>query len=182
MRTLVRDGASGTGGIAMETMQFPLTGTRNASFTMPPAVKRDVQRNTRLAAALRDAVDSRSSRAPINAAESRWMSYVYLRLESLLLNPDPEFNPYPTQEDIQAAWRVVQDVLRPETPTPSVVPSEDGGIQFVWHKAGWDIELDVDAWDASVWVRSRRTGEMWLLPLDEARQRFSEIMSELAAS
>jgi hypothetical protein len=39
------------------------------------------------------------------------------------------------------AWNVLESVMRPGTPAPSVVPVAGGGIQLEWHEGGVDIEL-----------------------------------------
>ncbi len=38
---------------------------------------------------------------------------------------------------------VLQNVMAPGTPEPSVVPSADGGVQLEWHTKGVDLEIHV---------------------------------------
>ena len=62
---------------------------------------------------------------------------------------------------------VAAQVFRDTTPTPSVVPDEDGNVLFVWHKNGIDAEVTVSATVADVWVHDRNLGDMWSGSMEE---------------
>lgn len=58
------------------------------------------------------------------------------------------------------ALEVLNNVMRPRTPPPQVVPSGVGGVQFEWHQCDMDIELHVTApYHCEFWCEDRRTGE-----------------------
>jgi hypothetical protein len=48
---------------------------------------------------------------------------------------------------------------RPNTPAPSVVPLSGGGVQFEWHRKGWDLEMEVMGFGAAqLFSRELATG------------------------
>jgi hypothetical protein len=42
------------------------------------------------------------------------------------------------------ALNVLNDIMRPRTPIPQVVPSSVGGVQLEWHEKGIDLEIRVE--------------------------------------
>jgi hypothetical protein len=114
-------------------------------------------------------------------SDSRWHKYVYRRIQELK-NGEDDFSelPQPASFVIDRAWQVATRVLHPNTPTPSVVPSEDGNVVFVWHKARWDLEIEVGPEEVTVWAHSRNTGEMFSGTLDEQAERLSGLLDFLA--
>jgi hypothetical protein len=94
---------------------------------------------------------------------SRWDAYVTRRLDELERG-EGDFTDLkrPSAAAVTHARQVAAQVFRDTTPTPSVVPDEDGNVLFVWHKSGIDAEIWVWEEDsAGVWVHDRGTGEMW---------------------
>ncbi|MGH7099831.1 MAG: hypothetical protein ACREE4_19545 [Stellaceae bacterium] len=58
-----------------------------------------------------------------------------------------------------ALW-VLNEVMRPRTPIPQVVPSPVGGVQFEWHEKDIDLELHVTGpYQCELWFEDHRTGE-----------------------
>jgi|SRR5215469_1835903 len=58
-----------------------------------------------------------------------------------------------------ALW-VLNDVMRPRTPVPQVVPSPIGGVQFEWHEKNIDLELHITApYECELWFEDHQTGE-----------------------
>jgi hypothetical protein len=53
-------------------------------------------------------------------------------------------------------------------------------VLFVWHKAGWDLEVEVGTEDISVWGHERRTGETFYGGLDEYRSRLGDLLYALS--
>lgn len=43
----------------------------------------------------------------------------------------------------RVAFNVLMEVMREDTPAPSIVPTSDGHIQFEWHMRGIDLEVEV---------------------------------------
>jgi len=115
---------------------------------------------------------------------TRWGPYVERRLEDIRRGEgrdqwDGEW-PAPTVAD--AAWATATETLPDEAPTPSVVPTGDGGIDLVWHKGGWDIELEVHPdGETLLWMHDRAAGgDLCSVPLDDGRERLRAVLSELA--
>jgi hypothetical protein len=58
------------------------------------------------------------------------------------------------------ALRVLNDVMRPRTPVPQVIPSPMGGVQLEWHEKDIDLELHITApYECELWFEDRRTGK-----------------------
>lgn len=88
--------------------------------------------------------------------------------------------PRPSTFVVNRAWQIATSILRPEAPTPSVVPSADGNVVFVWHKALWDLEIEVGSEETTIWAHDRNTGTMFSGSLDEQRVRLSSLLDFLA--
>lgn len=119
---------------------------------------------------------SRTRRASVKvtvraATAPRWLSYVIERLNELAsLVDDPEEGlPAPAHEVLNRALDEANRFMSLATPTPSVVPTVDGHVEFVWHKAGWDVEVEVGPKETCVWARDRESGESWSGSLDECK-------------
>lgn len=55
---------------------------------------------------------------------------------------------------------VLDKLMRPRTPIPSVVPSSAGGIQLEWHEKDIDLELHISApYQCEMWFQDRRTNQ-----------------------
>jgi hypothetical protein len=114
---------------------------------------------------------------------SRWREYVQQRLLEL---SEARFDfselMVPTGQTVDQARSVADSLFRYNTPTPSVVPSEDGAVLFVWRRDGWDVELEVTALTADVWARRRADGLEWHGPLNDRGEQFSDLLEEFSAS
>jgi hypothetical protein len=122
--------------------------------------------------------------ATINRIEptSRWFSYVERRMKELA-DDEEGIDGYPARDQtvINEAWLNAAQLFGPNTPTPSVVPTVQGGIEFVWHKTGWDLELAVDPDETTVWARNRETGDTWYGALHERRGQLLGLLGYLAS-
>jgi hypothetical protein len=116
----------------------------------------------------------------VSRSDSRWQGYVSQRIEELRAAADyvPEF-PRPSPFVVDRAWQLATSLLQPETPTPSVVPSADGNVVFVWHKARWDLEIEVGPEETTVWAHDRNTGTMFSGLLDDQLERVSHLLDFL---
>lgn len=114
-------------------------------------------------------------------SDSRWHGYVSQRIEELRAESDyvPEF-PRPTSYVVDRAWQLATSFLQPETPTPSVVPSAEGNVVLVWHKARWDLEIEIGPEETKVWAHDRNTGTMFSGSLGEQLERVSHLLDFLA--
>ncbi len=112
---------------------------------------------------------------------SRWYRYVTKRLREL---QDGEYDftdlQVPTSQVVQRARDVANNLFRPETPTPSVVPSGEGDVLYIWHKAGWDLEIDVGPEGTAVWARDRHAGRELYGSLEEQQAWVSSLLDFLA--
>jgi hypothetical protein len=105
----------------------------------------------------------------------RWLPYVTSRLlEMSRRGPDPEL-PMVHPRAISQAIRVAAELIPPRAPAPSVVTSLDGGVEFIWHRGGWDVEIEIQPNARTMWARERASGRLlegslsehstWLLAL-----------------
>lgn len=123
-------------------------------------------------------------RVRIQGAEEtpRWLSYVMTRLQALLAlayEPDDEV-PTPHLEAIHRALPELSRFMRADTPTPSVVPTVDGGVQFVWHKRGWDLEIEVGPKETLLWAQRRDGSTTVHGSLDERLVDARNVLAEMA--
>ncbi|MGK2957682.1 MAG: hypothetical protein ACSLFB_04640 [Acidimicrobiales bacterium] len=133
-------------------------------------------------------VFSRTSRPPVKvtvpraATAPRWLSYVIERLNELaLLVDDPDEDlPAPSQAVLNRALEEANRLLPPSTPTPSVVPTTEGHVQFVWHKTGWDVEVEIGMEETWVWAQDRESGESWSGSLDERKGELVSLLHRMA--
>jgi len=110
-----------------------------------------------------------------------WLPYVMGRLRQLLqLTYDQDEGvPPPHPESIQRALSELIRFMRVDTPTPSVVPTFDGGVQFVWHKGGWDVEVEVGPKETLLWAQRRDGIASWHGSLDERLDDARSVMAEI---
>lgn len=110
-----------------------------------------------------------------------WHTYVYQRIQEILSDDEdyPEFV-RPTSFVINRAWNIATKILRRDAPTPSVVPSDEGAIVLVWHKARWDLEIEIGIQEETVWAHDRNTGAMFSGSLEEQLERVSAVLEFLA--
>jgi len=119
----------------------------------------------------------------LNRSETlpRWMPYVIGRLTELqrsLVQPDDEI-PTPDPAALERSLVELARIMEVDTPTPSVVPTFDGGVMFVWHKAGWDIEVDVGPKETSVWAQRRDGSVCWSGSLDEHVRDVTKVLTTM---
>ena len=117
----------------------------------------------------------------IVTSASRWQAYVKRRLGELEdgLHDFTDLK-IPSTSAIQRARTIAGDTFRFDTPTPSVVPSEEGAVLFVWHKAGWDVEVEVTEIAANVWANRREDSTGWYGPLSEHVVDFDRLLHDFS--
>src|SRR5665213_3489976 len=65
------------------------------------------------------------------------------------------------------ALSILNDIMRPRTPIPQVVPASVGGVQLEWHEKGIDLEIRVTApYRCSLWFEDQTTPDVAPLSLD----------------
>lgn len=116
-----------------------------------------------------------------NRSDSRWYRYVSQRLRELQ-HGEYDFTGFeiPAWEVIERARFLANSLFEPGHPTPSVVPSEEGDVLYIWHKAGWDLEIDVGLEEITIWAHNRRNGSEWYGALEELRAFVVELLDFLA--
>ena len=62
----------------------------------------------------------------------------------------------------RAAFDLLRDIMRANTPVPSIVPMGDGGVQIEWHVKGIDLEIEVRSMtQATACFEDLSTKESW---------------------
>lgn len=99
---------------------------------------------------------------PNSTNGQRWFDYVSKRLNELERG-DGDFTGLkrPPKEVIDNARAFANSFFTYYTPTPSVIPDEDGNIEFIWVKGGWHLEILVSPdEEVFVWMQHIRSGEL----------------------
>lgn len=117
-------------------------------------------------------------------AGMRWARYVHSRLLEMLdqSKAADRRSSYPVPGVINRAWGEALALFPPLTATPSVVPSDEGSVVFVWHKGGWDVEIEVDHQEAMVWARNRANPRLESLDgrVADQRDRVTALLKSLS--
>jgi len=112
----------------------------------------------------------------------RWREYVEGRLQLMTEQTnDPEL---PTVDDaaVARAREIAYHVLPRRVPAPQVGTTADGGVEFAWHRGGWDIEIDVSpAQECSVWAFERATNNSYEGPLNDHLDRVYKLLGQFVA-
>lgn len=125
------------------------------------------------------AVDEPSTYWRVVEDGSRWHRYVAERFEQLCEQTDRSDKP--TLETLNLAWSIVDRLLPPSTSTPSVLPSEGGGVELFWQKGGWDVQVEIDSHGAgNVWTRDRNSGDNHYGSLRERRDELLDVLGMLS--
>ena len=113
------------------------------------------------------------------ADEPLWLSYVNRRLAEMTLDPDESERsrllPNAPSRALLEARRLVPDKIVP----PSVIPSDEGGILFVWHKGGWDLEIAVEERETTAWGRDRASGQYWAGSVSGHEQELAAVWEKM---
>ena len=88
----------------------------------------------------------------------RWLGEVVMRLERL--RPGRSEEAVPEQVLVDALYALMQ-FLPADATAPAVAPTGNGGVQFEWHRGGWDVEVEFHDGDAHAWMENLGTGERW---------------------
>jgi hypothetical protein len=105
--------------------------------------------------------------------------YVRERMAQMYQRSAFELQPYPQPWLISAALGRAWSLVSPGVPTPSVVPSEDGNVSLIWHKGGWDIEVEFGEFGTDVWAVHRAGDQTWHGALEERSDELQELLRSM---
>jgi hypothetical protein len=99
----------------------------------------------------------------------------FFRIQNLADNWDSYGGKAINPDLIRESLDTLGMVMQPDSPTPSVVPMGDGGLQIEWHRKQQDLEIAFTAEEApQFFYRNRTTGV-----LDEGSARETEKLIRL---
>jgi len=105
---------------------------------------------------------TRFRQAHVAATQPVWPAKVVSKMSALLrLRPDWDTYgaPSPRYDAAMFALTLLDGIMRPDTPEPSVVPTPNGGVQLEWHETHVDLEIHVLApYEGDVWWKDHGTG------------------------
>lgn len=94
-------------------------------------------------------------RVPHEAQAPGWLAQVLRRLreiEDLPRDWDGRDARAASPDALKCAFVVLRKFMASDFATPAVIPTPDGGVQFEWHDAGWDLQVEIDpSGEADVW-------------------------------
>lgn len=128
------------------------------------------------------AYDASASATDIRlAVVPRWSRYVERRLKEIRSGAhDFTGLQVPSSQVVDLARQLAWNWFYPDTPTPSVLPSENGDVLYVWHKAGWDVEICVGREGIEIWAYHRGSGSELRGSMEELGYATSKLLMKLA--
>lgn len=113
----------------------------------------------------------------------RWFAFIERQLNAIANSTSEELDGYPCPpaESIEAARKFAFTYLEGNTPTPSVVPSSEGGIEFIWYKGGWHLEVAVGHGEINVWAHNIKSGALWNGSLDATSEKLRDLLGGLSS-
>jgi hypothetical protein len=82
---------------------------------------------------------------------------------------------------INAALTLLQQVMRSDTPAPSVVPTSRGGVQLEWHTKGIDMELEfLTPAHSHLMFDDQRTSTAWEAEITSDLSQFAQAIALLS--
>lgn len=92
---------------------------------------------------------------------------------------EPGWRPI-TDTVLISSLRALRSVMIVDASRPSVTPTPEGGLQFEWHEAGWDIEIEVEP-DGSIdtWGQHLHNGATFDGPLGATAESLRVALKEI---
>lgn len=112
----------------------------------------------------------------------QWLPYVSKRLAQIGFphRTTDIGSATPRPSTVFRAFQEISRFMDRVTPTPSVVPTHDGAIMLVWHKGGWDIEVEIGSDESAVWADRRDGSDSWEGSLDECLPQLKLLLRALS--
>ena len=108
----------------------------------------------------------------------RWQPYVSARFRALAEFSGQEG--YPSLEMLTGALRRIETLLHPTTPTPSVIPGEDGTVELIWQRLGRDLQIVLGDEEGDwFWTRDRETQALEEGPLEDLRDVLRDLLRQI---
>jgi hypothetical protein len=113
----------------------------------------------------------------------RWLQYVASRLRTMSERRDDAELPVLGENVVARAYDDAYHFFPPNVPPPSVGTTTDGGVEFAWHRGGWDVELEISPSDElTFWAYKRESGESFSGLLRELLKPAYELLLGLAST
>lgn len=82
---------------------------------------------------------------------------------------------------IQSAMKLLREIVRSDTPRPSVAPTARGGVQLEWHTRGVDLEIELAVPEGIHVLYEDAAGEEeWDLEPGASREPLASLMARLS--
>ena len=120
-------------------------------------------------------VDVRGEGAPT------WLKEVVRRISvaAAIAVKEPRWRPI-TETVLISSLRALRSVMIVDSIRPSVTPTPEGGLQFEWHEADWDIEIEVEP-DGSIdtWGQHLRNAASFDGPLSVTAESLRSALKDI---
>lgn len=110
-------------------------------------------------------------------SEWEWVPYLLRRLNEMAVMTT-EYRP--TNEILNRAWNTACRYFSFSTATPSIVLGDEGSVLFVWHKNGWDVELEIGQSCSYVGILSRDNKQMLFGPLEDMSGKLLGVLKSMS--
>jgi hypothetical protein len=83
---------------------------------------------------------------------------------------------------LSSSLQLLSTFMTDSVASPSIVPTQEGGLSLEWHSATRTLEIAVDPKGrASTYFRNSASGEEWEVPFGEVRDRIRPILEHLSS-
>jgi hypothetical protein len=118
----------------------------------------------------------------VTSEAPQWLPFVASGLAACSLPHEIGLNqwlPGASFELIAKAVSVLSKIMQASAPTPSVIRTATGSVQYVWHKAGWDVEIEVAEGFVEAWAHERETGREIVGKLEDVQRDVAQLIAQL---
>jgi hypothetical protein len=85
------------------------------------------------------------------------------------------------REIVLFALQLLCETMPTDTPAPTVIPTNRGGVQFEWHTRGIDLEIEIQSPERIyVSYEDQQSGNEWEAELTSDLTRLSDALLELS--